>query len=98
MTSTLANRQPCNVGSLRGLIVDIDITSYPTNGESVTPAILGLEGSQVPTILVIGTEGLDAHLVHDRANNKLKAVVSSTGAEVANTTDIGTFRLLVLQA
>lgn len=98
MASSLANRSPCNVGSLRGVVVDIDITSYPTNGESVTPAILGLEGSQVPTIQVTGTEGLDVVLVHDRVNQKLKAFVASTGAEVANTTDIGTFRLVALQA
>lgn len=98
MASTITNRTPINCGSARGVLLTLDITSYPTNGEAVTPTILGLEGSSAPRIFVTSSETLDVHLVHDRANNKLKAVVSSTGAEVANTTDLGTFELLVLQA
>lgn len=97
MASTITARTPVNFGSKNGATLLLDITSYPTNGESITPAILGLESGSVPTILAaIPTETADVIFMHDRANNKLVATVASTGAEVANAVDLGIVELTVL--
>lgn len=98
MASSISSRTPIAMGNKTGVVLLLDITSYPTNGESLTPAILGLESGSVPIITgCTPTEAAGAgHTVlHDRANNKLK-VFDAAGVEVVNTTDLGIFELTVL--
>lgn len=100
MTSTVAagSRRHINFGSENGVRVRLDITSYSTGGESITPTVLGLETTAVPHIVgAIPVETADVIFQHDRANNKLIATVASTGAEVAATVDLGEIELTVLQ-
>lgn len=103
MTSSVAtgSRKPINFGSENGVFLRLDITSYATNGESVTAAILGLETSATPRIISAlpaePAQATDVYFIHDRANNKLKAHVASTGLEVANATDLGEVSILAIQ-
>lgn len=104
MTSSIiaGSRKTMSFGSEEAVRLRLDITSYPTNGESITPTILGLESSAVPVIVAAyGVEPAQAdnnlvHFVHDRANNKLKAIVCSTGVELANGEDLGEVELIFL--
>lgn len=97
MTSSILAREPISFGSKSGVRCRLDITSYSTGGETMAPALLGLESGSVPHVLgAIATEEDDVHFVHDRANNKLKAIVSSTGAEVAGAVDLGEVELTVM--
>lgn len=91
MASTKIASQKLSLGNVEGVHIRLDITSYPTNGESITPTILGLEGAGKPRLLgnPIPLETLDLGFLYDRTNQKLKAVVLSTGLEVANGTDLG---------
>lgn len=95
MTSAVVSgsRKPMSLGSEEGVRLRLDITSYATGGESITPTILGLDSAAVPHLVsAIPSEpaqATDLYFIHDRANNKLLAHVASTGAEVANTTDLG---------
>jgi hypothetical protein len=72
----------------------LDITSYPTNGESVAPSVFGLQ--KVRSVKVQPSENIDRGTVWDRTNSKLKVFVCNTGAEAANTTDQGEFLVEVL--
>lgn len=99
MTSAIvaSSRKTMSFGSEEAVRCRLDITSYATNGESITPTILGLESAAKPVLVTaIPIETADVIFLHDRANNKLKATVASTGAEVANTTDLGEVQLVVL--
>lgn len=59
-------------------------TSYPTGGYSVTPTSVGL--SRIDAIVPLHNSG---HiLAWDKTNSKVKFIVSSTGAEVANATSL----------
>lgn len=58
-------------------------SSYPTGGEPLTPADLGLNTIDY---LAANTDGSNA-FVWDKANNKLKAYTAA-GAEVANATNL----------
>ncbi len=85
--------------NLRVQAVRIDITSYPTGGQSFTPALVGL--SKIFSVQAIPSEpttaaNRDSCLEWDKTNNKLFAIVASTGAEVANTVDLGTYDLLIV--
>lgn len=69
-------------------IVTADVTfdsSYPTGGEAVTLSTLGLN-----SILFVQMPGAKVAnlLQYDYAANKILAYVSSTGSQVANTTDL----------
>lgn len=58
--------------------------SYPTGGEPLAASALGLA-----SIDFLSLSGTNANtFVWDRANNKIKAFVRTTGAEVANATDL----------
>lgn len=61
-------------------------SSYPTGGEAFTASDLGL--GTVDFITFAGNGAND--VVWDRANNKLKVFVASTGVEVANATNLST--------
>lgn len=60
--------------------------SYPTGGEPLAPSALGL--ASVDFLSVSSTNANT--FAWDRANNKIKAFVRTTGAEVANATDLST--------
>lgn len=104
MTSTViaGSRKSMSLGSEEAARLRLDITSYPTNGEPFTAATAGLESSAVPFVVsAIPCEPAEAQnklvrLVHDRANGKLIAIVSSTGAEAANGLDLGEFEITVI--
>lgn len=70
-------------------------TSYATGGEVITPAQLGVK--QVFAIIPLGNL-LDGTIVTVVGSSKLKLVVPTTGAEVANAVDKSaqTIQLLVL--
>jgi len=68
-------------------VITADVTfdaSYPTGGEVVTPAALGLA-----SILFMHVGSKAGNLIqYDAANAKLMAYVSSTGVQVANAVDL----------
>ena len=68
-------------------VITADITfdaSYPTGGEVVSPADLGLQ-----SILFMHVNSKAGNLIQfDAAAVKLMAYVSSTGLQVASTTDL----------
>ncbi|MCK5609018.1 hypothetical protein KAR91_44500 [Candidatus Pacearchaeota archaeon] len=76
-------------GDKRITIADIDITSYTTDGELVTPANLGL--SRIDSLEIQSTENGYMY-VHDRTNSKIK-VMTAAATQAANTTDTGTVRV-----
>lgn len=99
MTFTTLERRPVNLGSRNGVIMRIDITSYSTGGEALTPAALGLESASVLTLFAQPSEpaqNSDQVGYWDRANDKLLIDVASTGAEVASATDLGTWEILAI--
>jgi len=94
MALTLANREDLSVGNKRGVRVDITFdASYPTNGEPLTPADLGL-GRINQLISDQGGLGSDFGRViqYDRENELLLAFQSidaaAAMAEVPNATDL----------
>lgn len=66
-------------------------SSYPTGGESVTPAQLGLEAVDYAIVNVKSVGGTVnvANASYDAATSKIK-VHDETPAEVANTSDLST--------
>ncbi len=88
MTRAITVRQEEEIiaARLKMRVVDIDITSYETGGESITPAEIGLNGIYFPDFTC--TENGYTYC-WDEANNKIKAF-TAPAAEAANTTDIGT--------
>ncbi len=85
---------------LRAFLVELDISSYTNpNGETLTAAMLGLK--RIDEILFTNVEpttaaNRDSRLEWNKASSKVFAIVVSTGAQVANGVDLGTFRALVL--
>lgn len=59
--------------------------SYTTGGESITPAQVGM---QAILQCVTDEAKTNNYFSYDYVNSKLQAFVSSTGAEVANTTNL----------
>jgi hypothetical protein len=96
MASTITERTILNFGGRSGVAITLDVTSYPTNGESLTAAILGLESSDVRHLVATSSETRDIVFRWDHTNNKLVASVASTGAEVGNATDIGTVEIIAI--
>lgn len=70
-------------------VADIDITSYTTDGESVTAANLGL--SRIDHMSIQSTENGYIY-VHDRTNDKIK-VMTAAATQASSTTDTGTVRV-----
>ena len=88
-------------GHLKAFAYDVTFdASYPTGGEELTPATVGLE----EIIMVIPEMADTGHIVwYDRANSKLEAWYSDHSesadgplVEVANTTDLSTVDVRVL--
>lgn len=96
MARTLTVSKRLNLGSVDGNIVEADITSYATGGESIKASELGLESTGTPDVFAISTQTNDVLFRHDRANDKLLAIVASTGLEVAAATAVGKLRLLAI--
>lgn len=63
--------------------------NYPTGGYPVLPANVGL-GEQIDFIDVVNENITAWTAVFNKATQKIQFVVMSTGAEVANATDIHT--------
>jgi hypothetical protein len=59
-------------------------SSYPTGGEALAASALGL--GVIDFLTISGTSANT--FAWDRANNKIKAFVRTTGVEVANATDL----------
>ncbi len=78
-------------GGLKMRVVDIDISSYATGGESITPSEVGLTG--IYWVDVMPTENAYTY-AWDEANNKLKTFTAPT-TETTATTDVGTAVLKV---
>lgn len=93
MTRTIVVRQEEEIlaARLRMRVVDIDITSYATGGESITPSEVGLTG--IYFVGVMPTENGYTY-AWDEANNKLKTFTAPT-TETTATTDVGTAILRV---
>lgn len=83
MALSLANFKPGVSGNRRSNIVDVTFdSSYPTGGEALTPAQLGL--ISVDTVLADGKLGYT--FPYDRTNQKLLAFNGTTQA--ANEADL----------
>lgn len=93
MTRAITKRQDEEIISarLKMRVVDIDITSYATGGESITPSEVGL--NEIYFVDVTPTENAYTY-AWDSANNKLKAFTAPT-TEATATTDVGTAILKV---
>ncbi|MEE9197241.1 MAG: hypothetical protein V3U45_03775 [bacterium] len=91
---TVVGEEAHYLGDLKGRIVDIDVTSYTTGGETVTPANWGF--TRVDHISPITTEVLDHLADWLPATNRFRIKLVSTGAELASTGNGGTFRVLVV--
>lgn len=94
MALTATVRRKDTLGnSFRAIVAELTFdSSYPTGGENLTPAQLGLSRVEV----FFPEQGSGYTIQYDRTNSKLKAF--SAGAEVANGTDLSTVvvRALVL--
>lgn len=82
------------LGDLKGRILDIDVTSYTTGGESVTPGELGM--LRVDMLSVITTEIIANEADWLPGTNRFRIKTTVTGIELANAADGGTFRVLVI--
>lgn len=83
MGLTVSNLNPGVAGNKRRNTLDITFdSSYPTGGESLTPAALGLVS--VDIVLATGTGGYV--FKYDKANQKLLAYTG--GSQVSDTTDL----------
>lgn len=63
-------------------------SSYPTGGEAITPADLGMSNVIDATCEVRAKGATVTNVYYDRTNAKL--VANAAAAEVANTTDLST--------
>lgn len=70
---------------------ELNITSYTTGGEVFTAASLGLSKLRAAAkpVSLDTTKGLGRELIWDEPGGKLFGYVTSTGAQIANATDIG---------
>lgn len=84
--SVTINSGPISVGSQFRTVATVTLdSSYPTGGETVTPAQFGLrsvESASCDIVAVAGTVNV-ANATYDRTNSKIK-VFDETPAEVAN--------------
>ena len=87
MTVTFAENHRGVEGDLRRWLGTITFdSSYPTGGEAITAANFGL--AQIEHVqLATGVGNLDITPHWDEANSKIILAVSSTGLQVADTTD-----------
>lgn len=71
-------------------------SSYPTGGEAVTAADVGM--TAINHVIAAPLVSVDNDVYWDGPNSKLFVTVRSTGVEVANTTSLATLtaRLLVI--
>jgi len=87
-TTNTTSVTPFVVGDRRCTVTSVVFdSSYPTGGEPLTPAQLGLNtvSHAISQVKVAGT-GAVTNVFYDVANKKLKAFTAS--AEVANATDL----------
>lgn len=72
-------------------------SSYPTGGESVTAAQLGLSSVKAALVNITAVNGTVnvANAFYDVANSKVK-VFDETPAEVANTTDLSGTTIVIV--
>ena len=77
-------------------------SSYPTGGTAAFEAYLqgttGIKEGRTIDAVIDVTGNATHYPVYDKANNKLKMFVRTTGVEVANTTNMSgtTFRFVVI--
>lgn len=85
MAVTISNLKRVNLSNLKGTIADVTFdSSYPTGGEALTPAQLGLS-----VVDYLGAESAAGYnFAYDRANKKL--IAYTAGAQVTDKTDLST--------
>lgn len=88
MTITATENQRGVEGNLRRWLGTITFdSSYPTGGEAIAASDFGL--AQIEHVqLATGVGALDITPHWDQTNSKIILAVSSTGLQVANTTDM----------
>jgi hypothetical protein len=78
-------------------VYEVNVTSYPTSGFNFRASDMGLSKIRSPLALIPAeTKGKDTTWWWDTVNNKILMYVGNTGAEVANTVDLGKFRLTLM--
>lgn len=70
MTNSKSNRRLVNMGSVNGLVVTMDVTSYSANGELVSASGLGIAADPF-ALFVLSSEKMLGHQ-WDKTNKKLK--------------------------
>ena len=91
LEATLDAGFPARVGKKRMSCGTLKFdSSYPTNGEPITPQLIGFQ-SRIEAISFIGGMGAGKQIDWDPVNLKLICYTPATGthAEVTNTTDPG---------
>ncbi len=93
-TITVIGERAHYFGDMKAKIVEVDVTSYTTGGETITEADWGFV--RVDHISVITTEILLNHADWLPATDRFRIKLLSTGAELGSTANGGTFRVLVV--
>lgn len=98
MAASVTSIDKTVVGNKRQSVAEVTFdSSYPTGGESVTAAQLGLSKVDYALCNIIAVGGtVDvAEAFYDKANSKIK-VFDQTPAEVANTADLSTLSVRIV--
>ncbi len=97
MTSTVTDVRKIVAGNMAVRLVKMDVTSYTTGGETLSPASLGLTAIDA----VFGMHSLGGTLASavvpawDKTNGKLQ-FLSALNAQVAAASDVGEWYLFVI--
>jgi len=97
MTSTVTDVRKIVAGNMAVRLVYMDVTSYTTGGETLSPASLGLTAMDAVFATHAGGGTLAGVAIPnwDKANGKLK-FNATLAAEVAATSDLGLWYLFVI--
>ncbi|MEE9197091.1 MAG: hypothetical protein V3U45_03015 [bacterium] len=93
-TITVVNEVMHVFGDLKARILDVDVTSYTTGGETLTEEDLGM--LRVDILLPVTTEILLHEADWLPATDRFRIKLTSTGAELGAAANGGTFRVLVI--
>lgn len=98
--STRSQNQPFSLGSIKGRIVNIDVTSYLNpGGATITPESVGLNFIHAIVPLEAFTQGGAAqHRITTNQNVITYWTLASPAVEAADTVDVGDIDVLVLGA
>jgi hypothetical protein len=81
LTEKRQSHSPVDIKIFRG-----NLGVYATGGVAIAPSDVGFRA--ILAVVVVGGNDLTRRYAYDPANNKVMCITTSTGAELANSTDI----------